>query len=964
MLNYNKSFMEVQFPVSKISKESYKERKANVGQTITGLGKWWGRKPLILVRSCILGLLMPVTKNPQKDREIFLKILSMDEKGLEIRKFKQINIKIIYEKLTNSEKERYFKQFDSNRKLEYIKGITKDEKEFLQKSVFNKLSYDEKLTFCLRPEEINLIDESHWDEINNHLGTNAKNLSELIKELGKNRFGHNPIIGDCFAGGGSIPFEAARIGANVFVSDLNPVSLLLNWSNLNILNKSNEDIKKLYEFQEKIYYLVDNKIKELETNSNGDRAIYYLYCSEAVCPECQYKVPLSPSWIIGNATKTIVILKINHERKNIDMEIKSNATNEEIENSSKYITILGSNSKKLFCPNCKEQTPIISIRKDRKLEKGETKSGLREWEKNDFIPRKSDIFTERLYCIKYENPQTGKKYYISPTKEDLEREEKVINFLKEKFENSQEKGYIPTTSIEEGYNTSQLIRERGWKYWYQLFNPRQLLILSLFIEYSDKEAKSIEEIAISILGLNKCCDWNSKLSIWDSSSSNEKGTNTFSNQALNTIFNYSTRAFKSLKTTWFFNINNSPFLSKNNLVLSDARNISTKSDIWMTDPPYADAVNYHELTEFFLAWDKKLLNKIFPDWYTDSKRALAVAGTGKSFNESMIEIYKNLANNMPDNGMQIVMFTHQDVKVWAELTLILWSSGLHVTSAWNIATETESGGLKEGNYVKGTVLLVLRKQNSDNTAFIDELYPQIESEVKAQIDSMRNLDDKEDPNFSDADYLLASYAASLKVLTSYKNIEDIDVKYELSKSREGKEKSPIEIIIEEAVKIAYDYLIPATFDSFVWKTLLAEERLYIKGLDLEKEDIYKLSAYQELARGFGVQDYKVMLENTKSNKVRLRTASEYAMKGLDDKFGKSLFRNTLVALHQSIKAEDTTKGKNWLKNEVDNYWNNRNSIIEILDYISTLEHIKNMPHWEQEAKYAKMLKELIKNDGI
>ena len=29
-------------------------------------------------------------------------------------------------------------------------------------------------------------------------------------------------------------------------------------------------------------------------------------------------------------------------------------------------------------------------------------------------------------------------------------------------------------------------------------------------------------------------------------------------------------------------------------------------DIWITDPPYADAVNYHELTEFFLAWDKKL----------------------------------------------------------------------------------------------------------------------------------------------------------------------------------------------------------------------------------------------------------------------------------------------------------------------------------------------------------------------
>ena len=47
------SFIEVQFPVSKISKESYKERKAGQSQTLTGLGKWWGRKPLVLVRATI-----------------------------------------------------------------------------------------------------------------------------------------------------------------------------------------------------------------------------------------------------------------------------------------------------------------------------------------------------------------------------------------------------------------------------------------------------------------------------------------------------------------------------------------------------------------------------------------------------------------------------------------------------------------------------------------------------------------------------------------------------------------------------------------------------------------------------------------------------------------------------------------------------------------------------------------------
>lgn len=66
-----KSFIEVQFPVSKLSKEAFKERKAGAGQTLTGLGKWWGRKPLVLVRALLLGLLLPATDDPKKDIKIF-----------------------------------------------------------------------------------------------------------------------------------------------------------------------------------------------------------------------------------------------------------------------------------------------------------------------------------------------------------------------------------------------------------------------------------------------------------------------------------------------------------------------------------------------------------------------------------------------------------------------------------------------------------------------------------------------------------------------------------------------------------------------------------------------------------------------------------------------------------------------------------------------------------------------------
>lgn len=968
-MSNDKSFIEVQFPVSKISKESYKERKANLGQTLTGLGKWWGRKPLILVRATILGLLMPSSDNPKKDREIFLKILTMDEAGLVKRRSKSIPAKDVYQYLTQSERKRYFKENETTSKIEYKTGVTRNEKQELQNVVFKRISYDTKLEYCARPEEVSNIDETQWEQINEHLGTNAQNLKQLCSQLGEKKFGEFPVVGDCFSGGGSIPFEAGRMGTNVYASDLNPIAVLLTWASLHISGA--KDIEKLREFQNNIFKLADKQILKwkIESNESGDRANSYLYCNETTCPECGYIVPLAPSWIIGKGTKTVAILRENNF-KGFNIDIVCNASKDEIKKAESMATI---QSGKLVCPHCKMSTPITAIRKDRRRDDGSTEYGLRRWGPKEFIPDKNDVFQERLYCIRYERQyydENGnlkvERYYQAPTEDDLKREQLVVEILGEVFDEWQEKGYIPNNKIEEGNETTRLIRERGWTYWHQLYNPRQLLIQGLLMKLINLHAKTKEEKVIGILGVNKCCDWNSRLCIWNTGVGTEKSQNTFSNQALNTLYNYGCRGIKHLDNNWFFNINNYEINSESCIKTGDARQVSDKAHIWITDPPYADAVNYHELSEYFLAWDKKMLTEIFTDWHSDSRRALAVSGTGESFNSSMIDVYKNLSDHMPDNGIQVVMFTHQNVSVWADLTMILWSAGLQVTAAWNIATETESGGLKDGNYVKGTVLLVLRKQNSEQTAYLDELYPEIEEEVKKQIDSMRELDDKEDPNFTDADYLLAAYAASLKVLTSYKQIEDINVEYELSKKRSGSQDSPIERIINEAVKLAYDYLIPSGFDQFIWKLLIPEERFYIKGLDLEKDGVYQVGAYQELARGFGVREYKDLLASAKANEARLKTALEFGMRGLgdSDRFGSSVLRNILAAIHQSIKEEDTSKGRNWLKNELPNYWQQRNTIIEILDYISTLGNIENMGHWELEANYARLLCELIRNDGV
>jgi len=817
------SFIEKQFPVSKLSKESYKERKANNGQTLTGLGKWWGRKPLVLVRATILGCLMPASDNPQKDMEIFLKIMSMDESGL-WQRHKQWE-----EKSDNYWQER--------------------EKELYV--AFKRLGYDDKIKTCVRPEQFNRPASDHaWKEINHHLGTHAFTLQDLICQLSEKRFGKKATIGDCFCGGGSIPFEAARLGLDVFASDLNPIAGLLTWAAIHICGASDTEIEQIKEFQQKVYDEVDKEITELgiEHNELGDRAVSYLYCVETRCPECGVLVPMAPSWVIGKGTKTIAILTKSGDH--YDIAVKMNATPEEIETAENGTAT----SQGLLCPNCQKTTPINILRHDTRDSSGNTIYGLRKWEKTEFEPRPSDVFQERLYCIKYEKPPLPKKrperYYRAPNEHDLANEEKVRQIVKENIVKWQEQELIPSMEIDIGDETERLYKERGWVYWHQLFNARQLLVLSKLKSHVMSEDNRLLKIT-GLLGINKSSDWNSKLCRWNAGIGNEKSESNFYNQALNTLFNYGCRSVLGFSSSWLYDINTYTRSSTTIFNLNDARSNTFNTHIWITDPPYADAVNYHELSEFYLAWVQGLLKKSFPSWYADSKRVLAVRG-GDSFSQSMIDIYTNLTSHMPADGMQVVMFTHSDPAVWAQLALIMWKSGLKVTAAWNIATETDASGLKEGNYVKGTVLLVLRKRTGDTQAYLDEINTEIKDEVYNQIASMQSLEDKEDPNFADPDYVLAAYAASLKVLTSYSRIEDMDLDRELDRAIHDPKSSKVVGLIERANRLAYDCIIPRGFDGVLWRELCPAERFYIKGLEYEKNGGYQISTYQEYARGFAI----------------------------------------------------------------------------------------------------------------
>lgn len=949
-------FIEHQFPVAKVSMESYKERKAGASQTLVGLGNWKGRKPLVLVRAALLGLLLPATNNPEKDQMIFLKLMTMDQEGLWQRKSKPISSPRLVQELAHMAPSLQ-KRFLADKQL--LNPLDRSEKNLLQQIVFERMPYSEKLEYCDRPEQIEGPSSETWQVINEHLATHAHSLPELVQQLGEMRFGHPPRVGDAFCGGGSIPFEAARLGCDTFGSDLNPMAALLTWTAIHVLGGGEKAVQKAKQAQEAVFRSVDDQIVQLgvEHNSLGWRADAYLYCVEVKDPVNGWMIPLLPSFIISEQRKIIVRLLKNESQKRYEIEVIENVSEEEFSIAQKNATIRDS---RLIPPDGSTSTPIEMVRRNQRL-----------WENEDIIPRPDDIFQERLYCVRWEekvqdseNKIHTVRHYRAPNAEDFLRESKVIEMVQSKFSDWQSKGFLPNHKIEPGQETTRLQRERGWTYWHHLFTPRQLLYLSMLSEKIGEYIKNNQAdqmVGAGLLSsLGKCCDLSSRLCRW--SNSRETIEQTFYNQALNTLNNYATRGLMLLKKH-FIQDQIEQDCIQGNVHPCDCRSVSEYSDIWITDPPYADAVNYDEISEFFLAWQEKHILNLFPGWYSDSKRSLAVKGNGLSFRQSMVDCYKTLSSNMPTNGLQIVMFTHQDAGIWADLSMILWAAGLRVTAAWTISTET-SAAFKQGNFVQGTVLMVLRKRVQSEPVFLDEISHQIDGEVRRQLDEMTKLEDNSDPNFGDADYQLAAYAAALRVLTE-RPIVEINPEKEILREHKPGEESEIEKLIRRAVKIACDHLVPRGLSADLWKQLSAMERFYIKGLEIESHAEYRSGVYQELARGFGAQAYTDVLESTKANETRLKSASEFGKKMLSGEgFASSLLRQCLFAISLTVKSEDTREGLNYLHTELRDYWQRREKILGLLDYLAALRHTSSMTAWQKDSQAAQLLSGAVRNDHV
>ena len=341
------------------------------------------------------------------------------------------------------------------------------------------------------------------------------------------------------------------------------------------------------------------------------------------------------------------------------------------------------------------------------------------------------------------------------------------------------------------------------------------------------------------------------------------------------------------------------------------RALSRDNDVFITDPPYGDAVNYDEILEFFIAWLRKNPPPEFADWVWDSRRSLAIKGEDEDFRRSMVAAYKRMTECMPDNGIQVIMFTHQSGSIWADMANIVWASGLQVTAAWYVVTETDSA-LREGSYVKGTVLLVLRKRHGTHKTTRDDLAWEIQEEVEAQVQALTGLNQEakglyRDENvFEDADIQMAGYAAALRVLTRYAVIDGRDMTAEAIRPRVKGETTFVDGLIAFAVDTANQCLVPPGIAKAHWDGLSGAERFYLKLVDLEARGVKTLDNYQNFAKAFKVRDFHALMASQKANQARLKSAVEFGKTEMSDssELHQSVLRAVLYAMMELVKNVD------------------------------------------------------------
>jgi len=742
-IKYPKRLIEVDLPIKRISVHARREKSIRHGH-ISTLHIWWARRPMAACRAVICASLWP---DPADD-------LCPD----------------MFRTVAREQMTRWAKDhltLVSQDSWSRFVAISKDK---------NKLDD----TIELRNALLDFIaDFSNWDNstVPEYLET-SRLLTQVAHEALGGEKGTRPLVVDSFAGGGAIPLEALRVGADTFASDLNPIAVLLNKVVLEYIPKYGQILAdEVRKWGQWIKDQAEEALSEVyPKDSDGSIPIAYLWARTIQCegPGCGYTIPLlrTNSLFTKKSSQIKLVPIINSKHRSISFRIERHAID--------FHTI---KSATVTCPVCGYTMPPEKVRGQIKLKQGGTKDS-------------------NLIAVMTNSDQHGRIYRI-PQKQDFPKSK--VDQLLSKVES---KGEIAPSSKVNPHRPSpnarglSAVTRYGISEFGQLYSERQQITLLVFrrlvhtaIEKVDKRMQKALGTCL-ILAFGHLVDRNSTLCRWIPQTGSVGYT--FSRQALSMVWDFVeinplahsggwTGAFQDIARTIENNLVEYPkgqtdMLSATSHILPD-----DSTSAFITDPPYYDAIPYADLSDFFYVWFYPLLKQLHPDlakFDMTPKEDEAIWNPGRLlssgcpkdefFYENQIEKSLSEARRITQpSGIGVVVFAHKSTSGWENLLQGIQNAGWIITASWPIDTErtARTNAIGTASLTSSIHLICRPRENPDGSIRNDDVgdWRDVLAELPARIHEwMPRLAEE---GVVGADAIFACLGPALEIYSRYSSVE-------------------------------------------------------------------------------------------------------------------------------------------------------------------------------------------------
>ena len=731
-----KRLAEIDFPIAEVSKHAAREKSIRHGHPST-LHLWWARRPLASSRAVLMALLLP---DP------------CDEHCPEAFKKKARRILLGMH----------------GRPQGWTATIEPD--EGLRRIILQFIA-----------------DFANWD--------NAAKCAYLDVSRALVRAAHGeepPLVVDPFAGGGSIPLEALRLGCEAFASDLNPVACLILKVMLEDIPRHGPGLsEELRKIGGKIKRQAERKLADLyPADPDGATPIAYLWARTVRCeaPNCGAEIPLMRSFWLCKKAKRKRALRHQVERPegaspHVEFEVFEPKADKEVPAGT--VT-----RAKATCVCCGAVLPPERVRAQLAAQKGGADAVFDE--------KGSRTGGARMTAVVTLQPEQTGRHYRLPTDADYEavrRSQVRLADILGEWERNGKQGLcpVPDEPLPPIGTLGFRVQRYGMLQWGDLFTARQKVALLEFGGLVARQSNSEITNSARAMVVGRCADYWSSGVIW--AQEGEFVAHTFGRQALPIVWDFAeavpwTNSSGNLERAidWVARVVEAwPGSSTGQVQSADATTHplpDQTAGIWFTDPPYYDAIPYSDLSDFFLVWLKRTLpdHAILPDPFDPAnllspKRAEAVQDETKQadgqpkdrewFEETMAKAFAEGRRVLHEDGVGAVVFAHKTTEGWEALLSGMIRGGWTITGSWPIATERPGRLRSQDSAALATSIHLIcrpRPENAPVGEWAEVLY-----ELPLRVsDWMERLQDE---GIRGADLVFACIGPALEIFSRYRAVE-------------------------------------------------------------------------------------------------------------------------------------------------------------------------------------------------